>query len=96
MVKELSSAPVALSASKDGTVIFWSLTNKNIVSFVDIGVEITCGDLNKDENTLCLGTSTGIVMFFEVGEQYKLTLIYEFRLYEKERVSEVAFSPVSD
>jgi hypothetical protein len=63
---------------------------------VDIGVEITCGDLNKDENTLSLGTNTGIVLFFEVNEQYKLSLIYEFRLYDKEMISEVSFSPVSD
>lgn len=71
VLKELSSVPVVLSAGQDGEVIFWSLTNstpfcysENILSFVNIGEDITCGDLNKDENVLAIGTSKGIVMFY--------------------------------
>jgi hypothetical protein len=36
------------------------------------------------------------VLFYEISENHKLQLIYEFKLYDKESVSEVGFSPVSD
>lgn len=81
-----------ISVSVDGRVIMWSAKQKRQLAYFNLESELICADINSKNNVLAVGTSDGIIQFYNISNFDNAFVFKEFRLTRGKAIDQVTFS----
>eukprot|EP00825_Cyclidium_porcatum_P004670 TRINITY_DN1220_c0_g1_i2.p1 TRINITY_DN1220_c0_g1~~TRINITY_DN1220_c0_g1_i2.p1 ORF type:complete len:1061 (-),score=222.02 TRINITY_DN1220_c0_g1_i2:1563-4745(-) len=88
-IKEISKGNNVFFISQSGDCYLYDFYNKEVISHFKQNCQVTCADIDNDEQYLVTGSSEGVVRIYDFSNPKEVNLLKQVKIIEKKRIDNI-------